>query len=181
MKNIRITAKDMVEFIHTGGDLTSEFKSNKRAMQGTEAHAFLQSKYGENDRKEVTVETLYDVDNYSFHVTGRMDGLLTESGKLVIEEIKSTLTDLHLMKIDTRPEHLSQAKMYAYMYCIQESLRSISVRLTYISVHDNQTKSFTKRYNITQLTRFFEDTVFSYVSWLKILDEHQLQKQKSIE
>lgn len=181
MKNIRITAKEMVEFIHTGGDLTSEFKSNKRAMQGTEAHAFLQAKYGEMDQKEVSVETLYDVENYSFHITGRMDGLLQENGKPVIEEIKSTLTDLHLMEIDTRPEHLSQAKMYAYMYCIKENLRSISVRLTYISIHDYQTKSFTKRYNMSQLTRFFEETVFAYMSWQKILDEHQANKVSSIE
>lgn len=181
MKQIRITAKDMVEFIHTGGDLTSEFKSNKRAMQGTEAHAFLQSKYTELDRKEVPVETLYEKEDYSFYITGRMDGLLQEQGKPVIEEIKSTLTDLHVLKIDSRPEHLSQAKMYAYMYCMKEDLRSISVRLTYVSVHDYQTKSFTKRYNITQLTRFFEETVFAYMSWLKILDEHQQRKQKSIE
>ena len=55
MKEIRISVKDMVTMIHSGGDLTSEFKSNKRAREGTEAHAFLQSQYGENDRTEVVV------------------------------------------------------------------------------------------------------------------------------
>ena len=181
MKNIKITAKEIVEFIYSGGDLTSEFKSNKRAMQGTEAHAFLQSNYKEEDKKEVFVETLYDFDDYSFHITGRMDGLLIENGKLVIEEIKSTLTDLNLLEIDTRPEHLAQAKMYAYMYCIQNELKSINVRLTYITVREYQTKHFTKRYNYTQLKRFFTKTVEEYTEWLKILNRHQENKLKSIE
>ena len=36
MRQINITAKEIVSFIYTGGDLTSEFKSNKRAKQGME-------------------------------------------------------------------------------------------------------------------------------------------------
>jgi DNA excision repair protein ERCC-2 len=181
MKDIKITAKELVEFLYSGGDLTSEFKSNKRAMQGTEAHAFLQSQYTEVDQKEVFVETLYDFDEYSFHITGRMDGLLKEENKPVIEEIKSTLTDLHLLDIDTRPEHLAQAKMYAYMYCTKEEIKSITVRLTYITVRDYQTKSFSKRYNYSQLKRFFEKTIKDYTEWLYVLDTYQQNKLKSIE
>ena len=181
MKNIKITAKEMVEFIYSGGDLTSEFKSNKRAMQGIEAHAFLQGQYKEEDKKEVKVETLYEHDEYSFYITGRMDGLLLENGKYVIEEIKSTLTDLNIIDIDTRPEHLSQAKMYAYLYCLKNDIKSINVRLTYITVNEFKTKSFNKRYNITQLKRFFIKTVAEYTKWIKIFDKHQKEKLKSLE
>ena len=90
MRQINITAKEIVQFIYSGGDLTSEFRSNKRAKQGIDAHAFLQSQYTDKDRKEVKVETLYDTDKYSFYITGRMDGLLFENNKYIIEEIKST-------------------------------------------------------------------------------------------
>lgn len=181
MKNIKITAKSIVEFLYSGGDLSGEFQSNKRALEGTEAHQHLQAKYKEEDKKEVSVETLFDVDNYSFHITGRMDGLLLEDKKLIIEEIKSTKVDLSLMEIDTRPEHLMQAKMYAYMYLIKNNLRSINVRLTYITVAEFKTKSFNKRYNKTQLTNFFESTLVKYVEWLKIYDAHQDSKISSIE
>ena len=181
MRNIKITAKEIVQFIYSGGDLTSEFKSNKRAVQGIEAHSFLQGQYLEDDLKEVKVETLYEYGDYSFHITGRMDGLLSRDGKLIVEEIKSTLTDLRLIDIDTRPEHLSQAKMYAYMYCQQENLKSINVRLTYITVKDNETKTFSKRYNISQLKRFFEKTIDEYTKWLKIYHEHQKNKLKSLD
>ena len=109
-----------------------------------------------------------------------MDGLLKIDNKLIIEEIKSTLTDLNLLDIDTRPEHLAQAKMYAYMYCSQQELKSISVRLRYVTVGDYKTKSFTKRYNYSQLKKFFEKTISEYTSWLEILDTHQRSKMKSL-
>ena len=181
MKNIKITAKEIVEFLYSGGDLSSEFQSNKRALEGSEAHRHLQSKYNEEDRKEVSVETLFERGDYSFYITGRMDGLLKEGNKLIVEEIKSTKTDLSNMGIDSRPEHLMQGKMYAYLYALKENLNSINVRLTYIYVDDYKTKSFNKRYNMSQLTKFFEKTVDKYINWLEIFDKHQAEKLKSIE
>jgi DNA excision repair protein ERCC-2 len=176
-----MTAKDIVKFIHSGGDLTSEFQSNKRALEGIEAHKYLQDRYGEDDLKEVPVETLFEYEDYSFYITGRMDGLLLEDNKSIIEEIKSTKTDLSNMKIDTRPEHLMQAKMYAYMYVMKNDLRSINVRLTYIYVDDYKTKSFNKRYNKSQLVKFFQETIIEYIKWLEIYRKHQDEKRVSIE
>ncbi|MCK5761420.1 MAG: PD-(D/E)XK nuclease family protein [Candidatus Izimaplasma sp.] len=181
MKNIKITAKDIVKFIHSGGDLTSEFQSNKRALEGIEAHSYLQNKYKECDKKEVSVETLFEYGKYSFYITGRMDGLLIEDKRLIIEEIKSTKADLALLEIDTRPEHLMQAKMYAYMYAKNNNLKSINVRLTYIAVEGYKAKSFNKRYNFSQLTKFFTNTIEQYVKWLEIFNKHQEEKLMSIE
>ena len=181
MKNIKITAKDLVSFIYSGGDLTSEFQSNKRALEGIEAHVHLQSKYGESAQKEVFVETLFEYENYSFYITGRMDGLLKENNKLIIEEIKSTKADLDIMELSTRPEHLMQAKMYAYMYLKKNNLRSINVRLTYIAVEGYATKSFNKRYNASQLEKFFVSSIEEYTKWLEIYNLHQQEKLKSIE
>ena len=181
MKNIKITAKDIVKFIYSGGDLTSEFQSNKRALEGIEAHSYLQNKYHEDDKKEVHVETLFEYGNYSFYITGRMDGLLKENNSLIIEEIKSTKTDLELLEIDTRPEHLMQAKMYAYIYASNNELKSINVRLTYIAVEGYATKSFNKRYNFSQLKKFFTNTVKEYAKWLEIYNTHQAEKLTSIE
>ncbi len=181
MKNIRLTAREIAEFIYMGGDLTNEFSSNKRALEGIEVHKHIQSNYEEQDQKEVSVETLFEYEDYSFHITGRMDGLLNIDNKLVIEEIKSTKVDLNLIQIDSRPEHLMQAKMYAYMYTKQNNLKSINVRLTYVTVDQYKIKSFNKRYNFTQLKKFFEKTIIKYTEWLKIYDNHQQEKLKSIE
>ncbi len=180
MKNIRISAKDIVKFIYSGGDLTSEFQSNKRALEGIEAHKYLQNKYQDDDQKEVFVETIFECGNYCFHITGRMDGLLKENNKIIIEEIKSTKTDLELLELDTRPEHLMQGKMYAYIFAKNNNLKSINVRLTYIAVEGYATKSFNKRYNFSQLQKFFTKTIEDYTLWLEIYNQHQEKKMKSI-
>ncbi|MBN2604532.1 MAG: PD-(D/E)XK nuclease family protein [Bacilli bacterium] len=181
MTDIKITGKEIVEFIYSGGDLTSEFQSNKRALEGIEAHKFLQNKYKENDLKEVSVETDFTRGDYLFHITGRIDGLITENGKTIIEEIKSTKIDLGLIEIDSRPEHLTQAKMYAYMYMKRENIKAINIRLTYISVDEYKVKSFNKRYNMSQIERFFVDTIDLYIKWLEIYNNHQYEKITSIE
>ena len=67
------------------------------------------------------------------------------------------------------------------MYCTEKELKSISVRLKYVTVADYKVKSFTKRYNYSQLKRFFEQTITEYTSWLEILDAHQSSKMKSLE
>ncbi|MCF7927342.1 MAG: PD-(D/E)XK nuclease family protein [Candidatus Izimaplasma sp.] len=181
MKNIKISVKKIVNFILSGGDLTSEFKSNKRAVEGQEIHKYMQDNYYENDEKEVFVETLYDINNYSFHITGRIDGVLKRDGKCIIEEIKSTKLDLNLIKEDTRPEHLAQVKMYAYMYLLEHQLKSIRIQLTYVKVSNKQTKIITKRYNMTQLTNFFEESIKQYTIWLERFDKHNKEKETSIE
>lgn len=181
MINKRITAKDMVEFLYIGGDLTSEFKSNKRALRGTEVHSFWQSLYNEESTKEVSVHTLYEYNDYSYYITGRIDGILIEDGKLILEEIKSTESDLNLLDINTRPSHLAQAKMYAYMYLLEHDLKSMNVRLTYVTVKERLHKSFQKRYNKSQLKKFFEQTVKDYTSWQETYDLHQANKLKSLE
>lgn len=177
----QLSVKEMVEFLYVGGDLTNEFKSNKRAKDGTLVHVFWQSNYNEESQKEVFVELLHDYLDYSYHLRGRIDGILLEDGKLILEEIKSTETDLSLLDIDTRPSHLAQAKIYAYMYLLKENLKSINVRLTYVTVKEHHHKSFNKRYNKTQLKRFFEETIEDYTKWLITYDNHQKNKLKSLE
>lgn len=181
MINKKITAKEMVEFLYIGGDLTNEFKSNKRALKGTEVHAFWQSNYNEESQKEVSVKTLYEYKNYSYLITGRIDGVLVEDSKIIIEEIKSTESDLNILDIDTRPSHLAQAKMYAYMYMLEKDMKSINVRLTYVTVKERKDKSFQKRYNRSQLKKFFEKTIQDYTTWQETYDEHQKNKLKSLE
>ena len=135
MRTHQVSVKELVTFIHRGGDLTSEFKSNARAKQGTECHAYLQDKYSSQDQKEVFVKHTAEIDHHQLILQGRIDGVLLRDAKPVIEEIKSTTDALELMDETTRPEHLAQAKLYAYMYILKENLRSMTIHLTYIHVN----------------------------------------------
>jgi DNA excision repair protein ERCC-2 len=181
VKTTQISVKELVTFIHRGGDLTSEFKSNARAKQGTECHAYLQDKYTASDQKEVFVKHTHETSHHQLTLSGRIDGVLLRDNETIIEEIKSTTVSLDLMKEDSRPEHLAQAKLYAYLYLLNQEQKAITVHLTYIHVSTYETKTIRKRYNQTQLQRFFEDTILQYTTWLEIYETHQKNRNQSIE
>ncbi|XMB85539.1 ATP-dependent DNA helicase [Mycoplasmatota bacterium WC44] len=171
MKEIKISVRKMVEFLHSGGDLTSEYFQNNDMLDGTRVHQYWQNKYGLNDEKEVSVFYEHEIDDYKFVISGRIDGVLNDGS--IIEEIKSTKGDLSELTVDSRPQHLAQAKMYAYIYLLNNSLKSIKVRLTYIKTDDYENVSFDKRYNISQLEKFFVSTLNSYLEWQKVITDHK--------
>ena len=180
MKTIKETAKSIVEFIYGGGDLLNEKASMMRAELGTECHKIVQSKYKELDHKEVVVSLEKDYNDYHLSISGRMDGLLKRGNKLIIDEIKSTYNDLNLLDLDTYPAHISQAKMYAYMYLLENNKKSIYIRLTYISVSDHSIKKMENKYSFEELESFFFETIDKYLEWIHVQDKHEENRNKSI-
>lgn len=179
MKRVRISAKELVSFLFSAGDLSSEKKSSKNI--GTQIHSLWQSKYLEEDQKEVFVETLFEHENYDLHITGRIDGVLKRDDKLIIEEIKSTSNDLDLLKEDTYPAHMMQANMYAYMYMLAHDIGEISIWLTYVHIDTLTSKTIEKRMHIRNLKRLFEDAIDQYITWLNILEKHHSEKMVSLD
>ncbi len=181
MKVLNLSVREIIEFLYSTGDLASSVYVKNRALEGTELHSYLQSLYKEEDEKEVFVTLNFQEDEYDFHISGRIDGVLKEGSKVILEEIKSTRKPLELINIDTNKQHLMQVKMYGYMYMKKHDLKSISVRLTYIEVESKEVKSFNKRYNFKQLEKFFYSVISDYISWQLVYDLHQDNKLKSIE
>jgi len=181
MDDIRISAKDLVTFLYAAGDLATQTKLKHAANTGQRMHNLRQSQYSDTDQKEVFVETKEVFNDIRFHITGRIDGVLHRENEIIIEEIKSTETDLTLLKEDTYPAHMMQAKMYSYLYMKKHDLKSISVHLTYVHIQTEKMHTIKKRYNYTQISKAFNQTVNDYLEWLKIYQEHQFNKQKSLE
>ncbi|MFP4286262.1 MAG: ATP-dependent DNA helicase [Candidatus Izemoplasmataceae bacterium] len=180
METINKSVKDLVSFIYASGDLSSEASTKKRALLGTKIHQAHQATYLAQDLKEVSVNYVGTHFDYTFNLSGRIDGILNRE-TLILEEIKSISTSLDLIKEDTFPAHLMQAKLYAYIYLITHDLKSITVYLTYIHTESNELKRFTKRYRLDHLKKAFLDTLKAYLDWHKIYENHQFEKRKSIE
>jgi len=178
MREHNLSVRDIVEFIHSKGDLTSEYFYNRDLLEGTKAHQYWQAKYTELDQKEVSLSYSYELENIKYVIQGRADGLL-DGG--IIEEIKSTKYSIEDFDENTRPEHLAQAKVYAYFYIAKNGLKSIKVRLTYISTRDYSFKSIDKRYNKTQLEKFFNRTITMYHEWNKLVQVGEEAFLNSIE
>ncbi len=181
MKKFSCSVKEIAEFIYGSASITNERVLSTRAQEGLEIHSYWQSMYKESDKKEVTVETTFMSDDIELLIRGRIDGVVIKEGKLLIEEIKSTHISFEYLEADTVPSHLAQAKLYAYIYLLKENLRSIDVLLTYISVEDRKVKQFEKHYARSKIKDYFEKTVERYIDWLRLLNQHELSRQKSIE
>ena len=177
----KIGVRDLAYFIHQSGDLTTEFFSNHDMLLGSRAHDYLQSQYGPNDKAEYYIKREISYLGKTYILDGYIDGILNEDEKIIIEEIKSTTKELDEITIDYHKEHLAQAKIYAYLYALENNMDVINIRLTYISVVDYDLKSFDMIAKFDDLEDFTLDTLEQYISWLNMLKTSQNDKIETLE
>ena len=95
--DIHISVRNLVEFILRSGDIDNrKAVAPENAMQeGSRIHRMIQRRMGSDYHAEVSLQYLYETENYRILIDGRADGIIdaTESnGNMVtIDEIKGTL------------------------------------------------------------------------------------------
>jgi len=165
----KIGVRDLAYFIHQSGDLTTEFFSNHDMLVGSRAHDLLQSQYSSLDKAEYYIKREISYLGKTYILDGYIDGVLNEDETIIIEEIKSTTKELDEITIEYHKEHLAQAKIYAYLYALENNMDIINIRLTYISVIDYDVKSFDMIAKFDELEDFTLSTLEAYISWLNML------------
>lgn len=182
-EKIKISVRDLVEFILRCGDLNNEFlgSSNLRALEGTKIHKKIQSSKGENYKKEVTLRYEREFDEFIIAIEGRADGIIVDDDNVVIDEIKTTSANLDEIDEGYNPLHLAQAKCYAYIYSVQNGLNTIGVQLTYYQVDNDEIKYFRYTYSIDELKTFFDDLVKKYCNWASMSYNWIKERNSSIE
>ena len=126
------SVRGIVEYVLKGGSLDDRFVSRRRVLEGTIAHGKLQrdnEKVYQDYEKEVILKHEFLVNNISLIVEGRADGIIKENGKIIIEEIKSTYKDLSYINFDYNLLHWAQGKFYGYIYCVDNNIDEIDIRL----------------------------------------------------
>lgn len=181
MNRFNVSVRDIAEFVYGYASITNERVLLTRAQEGLEIHSFWQNQYTSIDQKEVVVSATFLDEDFTLNISGRIDGVINRDETLYIEEIKSTHSDLDSIDETTYPSHLAQAKIYAYIYLMDHDLRSIDVRLTYIKVDDRSVVHFDKHYTKSGLGSYYERTLKKYVDWLRLLQQHETKRLKSIE
>jgi DNA excision repair protein ERCC-2 len=177
---VKASVREVAELIYGSGDLVSENYLIRRAEEGIAIHTEHQSLYKEQDKSEVFIDYEETNEEYSLYISGRIDGIIVRNKKTIIEEIKSTTKDLDSVDEETSPAHLAQAKLYAYFYALKNHRKKINVRLTYIHVFTKKAKSINFLFSIENLVSFFKDTIRQYIGWLKVIDDHENDRNKSI-
>lgn len=163
---IKISIRNLVEFVLRRGSIDSRIKASVRALEGIKGHKKIQSSYSEKDRAEVTLKEDIDFKDFTLRVEGRADGILEENEKIIIDEIKTTTKNVMDIDYDFNELHWAQAKVYAYIYSKEKDLDSIIVQLTYYNVEDFGTKFLRQEYSFNELEEFFYDLIEKYKEWI---------------
>lgn len=196
-KEIRISVRNLVEFILRSGDLdnASGGFGERDAMQaGTRVHQQIQKKQGSDYRAEVPLVHEKEYEHFILRVEGRADGMYEDGKTTVIEEIKGTYRDLEAME-EPVLVHLAQAKCYACIYGSQNRKEEMGVLMTYTLLsseeegllrpltkeeikpeHSNwRIRHFLQMYTLPELEQWFDELLDAYFIWA----EFQYQWQKA--
>ena len=142
-KAIRISVRNLVEFVLRSGDIDNRRSGNaqKDAMlAGGRIHRKIQKRMGSGYRA-LKHEVTDDEQEIVLSVEGRADGIFTENGIPVIDEIKGMYTDISRLE-EPIEVHLAQAMCYGYFYCCDKDFDGIRLQMTYCNLETEEIKRF---------------------------------------
>jgi len=191
VETIKISVRNLVEFVLRHGDLQPGSIGTSRALEGIKAHQYIQKISGPEYVPEVSLSYVYPnqgiqdgiasfSQNLCLEIKGRADGIIKKESGICIDEIKTTSMDLSLIDESFSDLHWAQAQCYAFMYAMQEDIETIETQLTYVQIETSQTKKFSKSFSRAELSEFFSDLVERYLTWAYQLQEWVIMRDDSI-
>lgn len=188
-RNIRISVRNLVEFILCAGDIdNTKSRSDADAMQaGSRMHRKLQKQMGANYTAEVPLSITVPItrENISFDLTveGRADGIIfnetlreddfsvlqfekedNEPPAVTIDEIKGVYMELSHLHAPIGV-HRAQAMCYAYIYATINQHERIGIRMTYCNLETENLKYFEEDFSYQELVTWFQELIDEYAKW----------------
>ena len=179
-KIIKISIRNLVEFIMRHGSIDNRYTSSIKAIEGIRGHQRVQKSYGDNYTAEVPLKYTLTYEDLEIMVEGRADGILIEEDKTIIDEIKTTTKDLLLIDENTNPLHWAQAKCYGYIYSMQNELENIDIQITYYNIDTKSTRILRQSYTQKELEEFFFWLIDEYKSWAQLESDWVNKRNESI-
>ncbi len=179
---IRISVRNLVEFLLRSGDLDNRYGGRKEAeaMQaGSRLHRKMQGRMGSGYRAEVPLKHLVTLEDVCVSVEGRADGIWSDGDLVTVDEIKGTYRDVTQME-QAVPVHVAQARCYAWIYSQQNDLNQIRVRIVYASLETEEIRSFTEEYTKEELTEWFQALMTEYEKWVAFEVRWKRQREASL-
>ncbi len=165
---IRLSVRQLVEFILSHGDIDSRFSGEDRALLGARIHRRLQRECGKNYTAEVQLKKEVTCCGISYLIEGRADGIILEEDTVVIDEIKTTAAPLETIDENFNPLHWEQAICYGYLYCAEKGLSSITLQLRYYHIEYGSLKTFRRKMEAEDLEKHLFSLLESYEKWARI-------------
>lgn len=203
MQTIRISVRNLVEFILRSGDIISSStgpRDTDAMQEGTRIHKKIQNRMPATYRPEVSLryEAQLTKDNLDFEicVEGRADGIfpasiLHEAEKAAadetmpddtffIDEIKGIYREVSSMEAPV-PVHRAQALCYAFIYATEHSLKSMGIRMTYCYIPTEEIRHFYEMISYEELTSFYNGLLEEYAKWISWQLHWQAERNASLQ
>ncbi len=182
MEQVRLSARELAEFLLRSGSIDSRFAGFDRAQEGARIHRKLQAEYkkeaGSDYKSEVALKIARTVSEVPYLIEGRADGVFTGTdGVRTVDEIKSTAGQIER---ELHPEHWAQAKIYAAALCELEGLERVRVQLTYFQVDEEEIVRYQEELSAEQAEGFLCTLLEQYAPWAKREESWREQRRESL-
>ena len=179
---VRISVRNLVEFILRNGDLVSgSGTSDKEAMlKGSRLHRKIQKQMGSHYQPEVSLKKDTEYADLILRVEGRADGIFLQDEQFCIDEIKGVYKKLELME-EPVLVHRAQALCYAWIYLDAHDLEKIDIQMTYAHLDTEVIKRFRETLTRAELKQWYEELTDSYHKWLAYQIEWREKRNESME
>ncbi len=178
---IKISVRNLVEFILRSGDIDNRISSGQRAdamQEGSRMHRKIQRRMGASYQPEVPLKIQIETDKYILQVEGRADGIITEE-TVTIDEIKGMYMNLDYLE-EPILVHKAQAMCYAYIYATQQNLEKICVQMTYCNLDTEEIRRFKEEFTLLDLENWFYTIIEQYTKWADFQFEWKKTMTESI-
>ena len=162
---MKVAVTELAHFIHRRGDIHFRYDRYVAPADGIRAQRKLQRSRSEAYRREVALSLEVEGEP-SITVTGRADGVDESELVPVIEEIKSSRTDLDALHAHHASAHWAQGTLYAYLLAHQRDYAQVCVRIIYLHLDTHEQRVHERIFDIDTLKQFCADTVSEYRRWL---------------
>lgn len=180
-KVVRISVRNLVEFILRSGDLDSgSGVQDKEAMQkGSRIHRKIQKQMGSSYRPEVSLKQDTEYEDLILRVEGRADGIFTEEETVCIDEIKGVYKKLEHLESPVEV-HRAQAMCYAWIYMLQNDLEKIDVQMTYAHLDTEEIRRFRESFSREELEAWYQKLTGEYHKWVSFRLKWQEKRNASM-
>lgn len=187
MHTVKISVRNLVEFILRSGDLTTSstgVRDTEAMLEGTRIHKKLQRKMGSSYQAEVPLKhtTTITKEDLEFEITveGRADGIFPEEQGISIDEIKGVYQDIYALE-EAIPVHRAQALCYGYIYARQNKLKEIGIRITYCHIPTEEVRYFQEYMDYEALEKWYLELIDHYADWIHWQLRHQENRNASMQ
>lgn len=158
---MRVSVKDLAEFVHRRGDIRHHQQSATLAAEGIARQKSYQKDRDETYLREHRVSASFG----ELAISGRIDGW--DPAARLVEEIKTTRKDATELHAHAGDVHEAQLRLYGAMLVLaDEALIEVRLRLVYLHPMRPDETVFEETAGREDLIGYFEATCAIYAAWI---------------